>query len=654
MAEAYRATTLAPSPPAHVLPAELPGLNSLVTLAVGVVVIAALYFGRDVLIPITLAVLLSFLLAPLTSILRRLRLGRPVAVILAVLVALAVVIGVAGVIGMQIANLSTDLPRYQTTLQSKVETLRAGAVDRLAIVESHLSTARADLHPAPVRQTKLPQGTAQSPVTVQVEQPQLTPLQMARSIAGPVLGPLGTLALVMLVAIFILLQKEDLRDRLIRLVGSADLHRTTLAMNDAARRLSKYFLAQLAINAAFGCFIAGGLTVIGVPSPLLWGMIALLFRFVPYVGVYISASLPVLLAAAVVPGWGMAAWTLGLYMVGELVVGQIIEPFAYGHSTGLSPVSVMVSAIFWTWIWGPVGLLLATPLTLCLVVIGRHVKRLEFLDVLLGDRPALTPVESLYQRMLANDPDEAASQAEQLLKERPLSVYYDEVVLRALVLAAIDVRRGVLGRERQLVMRDTICSLVDDLDDHEDVTPSPEQADDGAAAPPASERMVPKSAIPLKPAPSLVNLPAAWQGDSAVLCIGGRGPLDDAGATMFAQLVRKHGLGARVVMHEAVSRASIGQLEIGQVGAICISYAEATGSPSHLRFLMRRLRQKAPGATMVLALWQGETASQDWDDDLIQATQGAPHTLRDALARCLDSAGAAEERLGSPMAELAS
>jgi hypothetical protein len=294
-----------------------------------------------------------------------------------------------------------------------------------------------------------------------------------------------------------------------------------------------------------------------------------------------------------------------------------------------------------------VGLLLATPLTLCLVVLGRHVKRLEFLDVLLGDRPALTPVESLYQRMLANDPDEAASQAEQLLKDRPLSAYYDEVVLRALVLAANDVRRGVLARERQLVMRDTIVSLVEDLDDHEDVTPSPDKADDGAVGPSSTVTLVPKTAAFTRVAPALESLPSVWRGEGAVLCLGGRGPIDDAAATMMAQLMRKHGLGARVVMHEALSRASIGQLDVGTVAAVCVSYGEATGSPAHLRFLLRRLRQKAPGAVMILALWQGENATQEWDDDLLRATQGAAGSLREVLGKCLDAAGAAEERVAA-------
>ena len=201
-------------------------------------------------------------------------------------------------------------------------------------------------------------------------------------------------------AVFILLQQEDLRDRLIRLFGSTDLHRTTVAMDDAARRLSRYFLTQLGINAAFGLIIGVGLFIIGIPSPVLWGVLAALLRFVPYVGSLMAGAIPVLLGAAVNPGWSMAIAAAALFLVTEPIMGQIVEPMLYSRSTGLSPVSVVVSAIFWAWLWGPIGLILATPLTLCLVVLGRHIERLEFLDVVLGDRPALTPVENFYQRVL--------------------------------------------------------------------------------------------------------------------------------------------------------------------------------------------------------------------------------------------------------------
>ena len=194
----------------------------------------------------------------------------------------------------------------------------------------------------------------------------------------------------------------------------------------------------------------------------------MLLRFVPYIGAPLAAILPLALAAAVSPGWSMVLWTAGLYAVTEAIMGQAVEPLLYGHSTGLSPFSVVVSATFWTWLWGPIGLILSTPLTLCLVVLGRHVERLEFLDVILGDRPALTPVESFYQRMLAGDPDEARDQAEVLLRDRPLSSYYDEVALKGLQLAANDAARGVLTEAQLEKIKASMQELIDDLDEYDD------------------------------------------------------------------------------------------------------------------------------------------------------------------------------------------
>ena len=277
-----------------------------------------------------------------------------------------------------------------------------------------------------------------------VTQPAPSVLDIGKSVLEPMLYPLATAGIILVVTIFALLQKEDLRDRAIRLFGSGDLHRTTVAMDEAGRRLSRYFLTQLGLNASFGVIVGVGLYFIGVPNPLLWGILGALLRFVPYVGSWIAAALPIVLAAAVEPGWSMAIWTAVLYAVTELIMGQAVEPLVYGHSTGLSPIAVIIAAIFWTWIWGPIGLIISTPLTLCLVVLGRHIERLEPFDVLLGDRPALTPTEGLYQRMLAGDPDEAEEQAERYLADQPLSSYYDEVVLEALRLAANDILRGTL------------------------------------------------------------------------------------------------------------------------------------------------------------------------------------------------------------------
>jgi predicted PurR-regulated permease PerM len=627
-----------------IVPPELPGVNSLLTLTVCVVVVAALYCAREVLIPVTLALLLSFLLAPLVSLLRRLHMARVPAVLLSIVIALMLILALGVVIEQQIADLAPDLPQYETTIDAKVQVLRRTTLGRLETLMSQMGGQFGAAPPGSQATTARgkhapPPGTAQNPMTVQVQTPSPTALDLVQTVLAQVLSPLGTLLLVLIVAVFVLLQKEDLRDRLIRLFGSTDLHRTTLAMNDAGRRLSKYFLTQLAINAAFGVIIATGLFLIGVPSPVLWGLVGMLARFVPYAGVFIAGAMPLLLAAGVDPTWHDALLTIGLYLLVEPIIGQVIEPIAYGHSTGLSPISVVIAAIFWTWIWGPIGLLLSTPLTLCLVVLGRHVKRLEFLDVILGDRPALTPIESFYQRMLAGDPDEAATQAELLLRDRPLSTYYDEVVLQSLQLAAADAARGVLTQERQLRMRDAMAGLLDDLDVHDDVVPTPRPADDGPVAD-SSIEAGPHTPL-IRPPPRLDELPPSWQGEAPVLCVGGRGPLDDAAAAMLAQILGKHGLPARVARHETVARATLPALDMQDVSLVVVSYMEATGSPTHLRSLLRRLRLRAPGAPAVLALW-ASGVEPDPGRDLrgIEGADGVAATLRDVVSLCVDLAEA--------------
>ena len=623
--------------PRHkIVPPDLPGVGSLLTLMVFVVVVAALYLARDVLIPVTLAGLLSFLLAPLVSLLRRLRIARVPAVLLAIVTALAMILALGLVIEQQIADLAPDLPFYETTIDAKVQTLRRTTLGRLETLMTQLGGQFGSSAPAPAEplhgRKPPPSGTQQNPMTVQVQSPPPSALSLVQGVLAQILSPLGNLLLVLIVAVFVLLQKEDLRDRLIRLFGSTDLHRTTLAMNDAGRRLSTYFLTQVAINAAFGLIIGFGLFLIGVPSPVLWGLVATLARFVPYAGVVIAGCIPVLLAAGVDPTWHTAFLTLALYLVTEPIMGQVVEPFAYGHSTGLSPVSVVIAAIFWTWIWGPIGLLLATPLTLCLVVLGRHVKRLEFLDVLLGDTPALTPVESFYQRMLAGDPDEAATQAEILLRDRSLCTYYDEVARPSLQLAATDVARGVLTADRQLRMREALIGLLDDLDGHDDVAPAR-----GVEAGPA-ETSDQRRAAPLRAPPRLEALPAGWASEP-VLCVGGRGPLDDAAAAMTAQILGKHGLPARVALHDAVARAALPSLDAEGVALLVVSYMEATGSPAHLRSLLRRLRRRMPGAQIFLALWSADLPA-DPERDLrgVEGSDDHAASVREVVILCVEAA----------------
>ena len=631
--------------PAKVAPAETPRITDGLALQVGVVAVAGLYFAREVLIPITLAILLSFLLTPAVHLLRKL-LPRVLAVLLAVVLALALILALGGLIGTQVASLAPNVPRYVTTLQQKFSAVQSYATSHLASVVKTVSGSPnpADGGSEPLPDSPAPGRKSGAPVPVEVHQPDPTPLQLAERVLDPLASPLSTVAIVFIFSVFILLQQDDLRDRMIRLAGSGDLHRTTVAMDDAGRRLSKYFLAQAGVNVVFGCVIAGGLWAIGVPSPVLWGVLSGLLRFVPYVGPILAAALPMSLAAAVSDGWALVGWTAALFAVAEGITGQVVEPLLYGHSTGLSPFAVVVAATFWTWLWGPIGLILSTPLTLCLVVLGRHVKRLEFLDIMLGDRPALTPIESFYQRMLAGDPDEAQEQAEVLLKNRSLSSYYDDIALKGLQLAASDLERGVLNAAQMECVKDSIKQLAADLETHEDVEtdPAPDAAEDeGVVSQSEAELAAPPTTPMPGAAPATAALPEAWRSETAVMCLAGRGPLDEAASTLLAQLLRKHGLGAQVVDYEAASRGRIEQLPVDGVAMVCISYLEISGNPSHLRYLLTRLRSRLPRAKILVGLWP--TEDKVFSDASVGRAIGSDFyssSLHDALKACLAEAQA--------------
>ncbi|MCB8882350.1 AI-2E family transporter [Acidisoma cellulosilytica] len=605
MADVDEASTL---PGAGVPASETPRPQGLLILLVSVVVVTALYFAKTVLIPITLAVMLSFVLGPVVGLLRRWHLPKVVAVLLAVLLALLVILLLGGIIGMQIADLAGSLPHYQATIMQKFQAVQGYFAQHLQALMSHFGKAadmpghRAQGPAAPQIATGNPSGQM---VEVAPDTGAPSTFSLLKTVLAPVVGPIETVGIVIVFAIFFLLQKEDLRDRLIRLFGSSDLHRTTLAIDDAGNRLSRYFLAQTCINAGFGVVICIGLTFLGLPNPILWGVLAMLMRFVPYIGSLISALLPIALAAAVDPHWGLALATLILFLVCEGITGQVIEPMTYGSTTGLSPVAVLVVAVFWGWIWGPIGLILSTPMTLCLVVVGRHVKWLEFFDVLLGDRPALTPVETFYQRILAHDPDEVQEQAEQLLQTRSLSAYYDGVARRGLELAAGDILRGAMKPVQVARLRADVETLIAELDDYDDVDPPHRllMQEETVAGVERPNRVIVKQAAPG------VEIQAE---DGAVavaplaLCVGGRGPLDDIPSAMLAQLLGKHGFETRIATHDAVSRAQIATLDKAGVSLICVTCLELVGQPPHLRYLLRRLRQRMPDVPMVVGLWTPE------------------------------------------------
>lgn len=607
-------------------------------------IVATLYFGRDVFVPVALSILLSFVLAPLVRALQDFRVPRAISVLGVVLLAFSIIFVIGGVIATQMTQLAGELPRYESNMRAKIQSLRgtAAANNPLEHAAGVLQDLGKELNKpkepssartaAPVANS-LP-GQDARPIPVEVRQPPPTALESIAALISPLLHPLMTSGIVIIFVIFTLLQREDLRNRLIKLAGSHDFQKTTAALNDAAQRLSRLFLSQLALNSGFGLVIATGLWFIGVPSAVLWGILAGILRFVPYIGVFIAAIFPLALAIAVDPGWSLLIWTAALFAIFEPLVGQVIEPLFYGHSTGLSPLAVVVSATFWTALWGPIGLVLATPLTICLVVLGRHVENLKFLEVMFGDRPALSPPELFYQRMLAEDPAEALDNAEQFLKERSLAAYYDEVALKGLKLAQADLDRNALDALHLQRIRDSVIELVKELDDYEDQSPKD-----------ATQDVEAKAAVNSSVDPRVYDLPVLakdrlathWRGQAPVLCIAGRTGLDEAAANMLAQILSKHGIGARVESVDALSSANIFRLETTGIAMVCLSFLN-TSSIAQMRFMIRRLRRKLPDVMIVLGSWNAE-ADPTVFADAVKA-DGVALTLHDAAKVCVEAASA--------------
>ena len=619
--------------------------STLTSVVIGVVVVAALYFGREVLVPIALAILLSFVLSPLIRILRSWYFPRAIAVLLVVFVASVAIFALGTLMVSQVNELASDLPRYQYTLQEKIDTLRGGfsgggtlerASEVLLDLKKEIEKPKAEQTSPPIGQPTPPS----KPLPVQVIQPDPGALKTLAALIAPLIHPLTTTGIVVIFVIFILLQQDDLRNRLVRLAGASDLQRTTAALDDAGERLSRLFLTQLALNAAFGVVIGAGLWIIGVPSAPLWGMLAMVLRFVPYIGGVISAIFPLVLAAAVGVGWTMVLWTAALFLIVEPIVGQVIEPLVFGHRTGLSPVSVVVSATFWTWLWGPIGLILATPLTICMVVLGRHVDRLKFLEVMFGNQPPLTPAELIYQRMLARDPVEATEQAETFLQENPLVAYYDEILFDGLRLAQADAARGLLDDERMRHVRDAVAEIVDDLKAHEDkaeavVRDDAEQLGDSPLA----------HLQQVEATQDLKSLPEGSRAEKPVLCIPGLSLLDEATAMVVAQLVERHGIGARAEQADALSMSRMFSWDIEGVALVCLCYVENPTS-AQVRYAVRRIRRRLPNVNIVVALF-GDPKEVD-SQELPSNTEFVERSLRATVDKIVAIASSTSDKQGPP------
>jgi predicted PurR-regulated permease PerM len=617
-------------PTNRVYPPGSPGLHGLASVITFVVVVSGLYFAREVLIPITLAVLLSFLLAPLVSLLRRLHFGQLPSIFVAVLLAVITLLAVSTLIGAQIAQLAGSLPQYQAAIERKVETVQEKTVGRADALLSRAATALARVAPdraaVPHEAGRSQKPTVAAPLPVEVHEPIPSPLQLAQRVFSPVVGPLETMFIVLVVTIFILLQREDLRDRLIRLFGARDLHRTTTAINDAASRLSRYFVAQLGVNLGAGATIAIGLAIIGVPGALLFGVLTALLRFVPYIGTWIAALLAVILAAAIQPQWTMAVWTIVLFVSIDVVAGQVVEPLLYGHSSGLSPLAVVVAAIFWSWLWGPIGLVLSTPLTLCLVTLGRYAERLKFLTVLLGDQPALTPAQNFYQRLLADDPHEAIVQADRFLKEMSLTRYYDDVAREGLRLARNDTLRGVFAPEQLARMNETLLDIIENLEQFDGM---PEEKPD-PNAPDAPPAVLPEDAAQLR-----------------LVCVAGRGAFDEVTTAIAVQLLARRGFAPVTANYAQFRRGHTDTHGIDGAAIVCVVTLDAPEAPPYLRNLLRRIRERAPGAQLIVGIG-GQSERVD-EVGALSDTQNA-NGFSDLVNQCVQAAANA---VSTPLVEKA-
>jgi predicted PurR-regulated permease PerM len=578
--------------------------TALTNMAMAALIVTGLYFGREILVPVALAVLFSFVLAPFVIRLQSWRVPRTLSVLVSVFIGFSIMFSLGGLMVSQANRLAEELPGYQQTLREKIHGLRgfatggSGTLERASKVLRELDTELQNPAAGRAALDGLRRQAADKPLLVEIRQPDPGTLSTLVAIIQPLIQPLTTTGIVLIFVIFILLQRQDLRNRFIRLAGSHDMQRTTAALDDAGQRLSRLFLNQIIVNAAFGLLIGIGLQLIGVPSAPLWGLVATILRFVPYVGSPISAVFPLILAAAVGSDWSMLLMTAALFGTLQLIAGQVVEPLVYGRSSGLSPVAIVLSASFWTWLWGPIGLVLATPLTICLVVVGRHVDRLQFFDVLLGNQPALTPPQLVYQRMLAGDPIEASQQAQTYLEDNTLADYHDRILLPGLRLAEVDMSLGRLPADRLDRILETVTEVVDDLESHEDII-----LED--ATPGVDHRSNLARLDKTIDAEDEERRPAHWKQPGAVLCLPGSSKLDEAASLVLAQLLKRRGIGAAAESADALSISRFFSLDLTKASALCICYV-GQPSPAMIQYAVRRLAKKSKATPIIVATVGGE------------------------------------------------
>jgi predicted PurR-regulated permease PerM len=583
-----------------------------VTLLIFVVVVGILRLADAVMVPLALASLLAFLLSPLVFRLCRWGLGNTAAVVAATIGAFAIIGTLGWIVTTQAMELAGELPKYEQNIDAKLTALK----------RPHAPPAFTQLANMAERMEKemlAPEGPpagpadrgAVSPVPVQVRPADRSHLEIIRDLAAPILGPMGTGLIVVIFMIAILLQREDLRDRFIRIVSPARLNAATTAVNDATERISRYLVMQLTINSCYGLFVGLGLFCIGIPNPILWGLLAMLMRFIPFVGPWIAAAFPLILAVAIEPGWMKFTYTAGLYMGAELVTANIIEVRFYGASTGISPLALMVAAVFWTWLWGIPGLFLCTPLTVCVLVLGRHVPGLKFLSIIIGSQPALRPAAQFYHRMLVLDHDNMEEIAERYIADHSLEEFYNEVFVPALVMAEEDRHHGELPDDRQIFIFKSSRDLIEELErrDHQQRLARDPAANDAGA------------------------FRAATAGEMTVLGLPARDEADEIVALMVRHLLRIRGVAADVCPIGSLTSTTVERIARERIAVVFVS-ALPPSAFAAARQTTRRYKDECPALKVVVGLWSPEASVTELEGRLVHAQPDHVTTrLRDAVDR---------------------
>ena len=544
-------------------------------------VVATLYFGRPILVPVVSAILLTFLLSPPVKWLERRHIPRLAAVFTVVLLLFSIFGLIAWYATIQISALIVDLPKYQQNLHTKILDLRGSESSGLRKLGDSIGQLTSEITQSMDDSEKAKQivdksiAPAQPPMPVKVIADPTTPLAAAELAIGSLAGPLASVGVVTVLVIFMLLVREDLRDRLVRLAGTNQVTLTTRTFDELGTRISRYLLLNALVNGTFGLTIGFGLFAIGVQYAPVWGMLAAILRFIPYIGALIASVAPIAVAVAQFPTWTQPAIVIGLFVVMGVLCDNIIEPLVYGRGAGVSPVALLMAAMFWSWIWGPVGLILSVPLTVSLAVLGKYLPPLEPLWVLLGNEASLPISVRYYQRLLADDVDEAIEILDEYRKDHSLPNTFDQVLLPALAQAERDREHGDISAANQERIWRTTEQLLDDLS----VVPIPET------------QPVPETTAKVL---QVLGVPAQDQGDEFAL-------------KMLA-LAAESKFQIETIATATLAGELLKRLEVDEPDVVCIS-SLGPGGVSAVRYICKRIRQKFPHLPIVVGRWafQGNT-----------------------------------------------